>query len=110
MAARQKRLDQVARDVVRWHQKEFRDAAPAGAVAQLAEEVMELAAVMDQADDAGTAEELADCFILLVAIARLTGVDLAAAAQAKLEVNKGRTYGPPDEYGIRRHVKGPLVH
>jgi NTP pyrophosphatase (non-canonical NTP hydrolase) len=36
--------------------------------------------------------ELADAFLFLLSLARMTGTDLGAAAEAKMTVNEGRQY------------------
>ncbi|GAB1358559.1 hypothetical protein MASR1M31_03370 [Porphyromonadaceae bacterium] len=53
-------------------------------------------------------EEIADCFILLVDCASHLGCDadeLITACQNKLEKNKKRVWGEPDENGVIEHLK-----
>ena len=47
-------------------------------------------------------EEMADVFMLLVGLS--DGRDLVGAVRAKLEKNKGRTWGQPDEDGVVEHT------
>ena len=52
--------------------------------------------------------EWADCMILLMDAAKKNGYqmdDLCTFVQEKMEINRGRTWGDPDENGVRRHVK-----
>lgn len=52
--------------------------------------------------------ELADCFLLLLDIARknnMTASDLFEASVAKFRINQMRKWGPPDEDGICEHVR-----
>lgn len=52
--------------------------------------------------------EWADCMILLIDAAKKNGMqmdDLFSYVQEKMEINKTRTWGEPDENGVRRHVK-----
>lgn len=60
-------------------------------------------------------EEIADVFMLLVAIARTSRIHLGRAVADKLKINKGRTWGTPGPDGAIHHVKtettwaGPLM-
>lgn len=51
--------------------------------------------------------EFADCFLLIIDSARKCGInhnELVALAQRKLEINKSRTWGAPDENGVIKHI------
>lgn len=50
------------------------------------------------------AEEAADVMISFLAWCHAAGVPLRQAVQDKHKINRGRTWGPPDERGVRRHV------
>lgn len=53
--------------------------------------------------------EFADCFILLLEAAQQAGLntdDLIDAANEKLEINKKRVWGKPDENGVINHIEG----
>jgi NTP pyrophosphatase (non-canonical NTP hydrolase) len=54
-------------------------------------------------------EELADVFLYLVALAEMTGTDLAHEIERKIAKNRGRVYAP-DAHGtmIRVHDPEPL--
>lgn len=52
--------------------------------------------------------EYADAALLLFDAARTEGYtlnDIYYAMSAKLAINRNRTWGPPDENGVRHHVK-----
>ncbi len=52
--------------------------------------------------------EWADCMILLIDAAAKGGYsmdDLYGFIQEKMDINKARTWGEPDENGVMRHVK-----
>ena len=52
--------------------------------------------------------ELADCLMLLIDIAAHEGIDtnnLLDAMQDKLEINKKRKWGKPDQNGVIEHIK-----
>lgn len=64
--------------------------------------------IADIESGANPREEYADVLVLLINSAGsygLTGEDLLIAAEAKLEKNKKRKWGAPDERGIVEHVK-----
>lgn len=91
-------------DLEQWSTATFGPRSPAGPAAHLVEEAGELAA------DPGSAEELADCLLLILDVARLNGLtpqELLDHAAAKLEINKGREWEEPDERGVIRHVLQP---
>ena len=67
-------------------------------------EIWELWSAIATHDEERTAEELADCAILLLTIAHLTGVDLESAILAKQSLNEQRRWGPPDENGVCLHT------
>lgn len=52
--------------------------------------------------------ELADCFILLLDVAaheNITVTQLFDASEEKMEINKKRKWGEPDENGVVEHIK-----
>lgn len=52
------------------------------------------------------AYEAADMVILLFRLAHICGFDLLQAVERKMEVNRTRVWGAPDERGLIRHVEG----
>jgi hypothetical protein len=84
-----------------WSEATFDDNSPAPKLHHLKEEVDELLeAPMDRA-------EYADCLILLLDAARKAGIgadELVQAAYQKLEINKRRLWGEPDENGVVKHI------
>jgi hypothetical protein len=61
-------------------------------------------------------DEFADIFLMLVdAFRKHYGDDvdmqkLIDASSEKLDVNETRTWGEPDEYGVIKHIKEPIIH
>lgn len=92
-------LKRFQKEVGDWSRETFKLQTPASKIEHLRREVEELG--KDPAD----AGEMADCLILLCGIAELAGVDLLAAAQAKMVVNRAREWGAPDETGVCSHVE-----
>jgi NTP pyrophosphatase (non-canonical NTP hydrolase) len=61
--------------------------------------------VSDNPPTCSVEEELADCFIILIHLAHLHGFDLLEAARNKMDINRKRTWGEPDEDGVIEHIK-----
>lgn len=97
-------LDTAFTDITAWQAVTFPHATPHSTTRHLLKEATELHA------DPTDAEEMADVFLMLVAAANASGVDLPAAIRAKLEKNKRRTWGAPDADGVVEHVaEGEVV-
>ena len=86
------------REVSEWAAKTFPHQTPRSKISHLRKEIEELA------DDDGNGEEMADCFILLLNLAEMAGVDLMTEAQRKMEINRNRTWGAPDADGVCQHI------
>ena len=85
-------------DVTFWASATFPGQSAESKIAHLADEVVELR----NAPTDG--EEMADCFILLLNVAQMAGVDLMRAAKLKMEKNRARKWGNPDERGVIKHI------
>lgn len=95
-------LESVIREVNEWQAMTFPQATPASVVEHLRREVQEL--VSDPTD----VLELADVVILAAALSLTLGLsvgDLTAVIEAKLGVNRLRTWQPPDHMGVVEHVR-----
>lgn len=68
------------------------------------EEVPELCIALKNEDREAVKSELADCFILLLDLAHLAGVDLDEAFREKMALNGDRTWRV-DQHGLLQHVK-----
>jgi hypothetical protein len=52
--------------------------------------------------------EIADCLLLLIDIANRAGISAGALVECgftKLEINRTRIWGEPDEQGVRHHIE-----
>lgn len=99
-------LDSLRNQVHDWHRRAFPDAAALPCALHLLEEAQELVdAIRDGEGTERVAEEAADVLMLLFGLERVGGFHLVHAGFHKLTRNRRRTYGPPDENGVRRHVK-----
>lgn len=98
-------LDTTARDALAWQAVTFRTRNAHSIAAHLRKEARELLGTDDAPARVFDPNEMADVFLLLVALSNECGVDLAAAAAAKLAINKTRTWGAPDAHGVVEHVK-----
>ena len=92
-------LDSLAAEIREWQDATFPTATAASAAKHLLSEAHELVA---QPTDP---EEMADIFLLVIAVANKAGVNLAEAAAAKLAKNKARKWGKPNADGYVEHVK-----
>lgn len=91
-------LDSLAARIREWQERTFPTATPASAAAHLLSEAKELAA------NPASAEEIADCFHLVVACANLSCVDLPLAVSRKFAVNQAREWGEPNAAGFQEHI------
>lgn len=92
-------LDGMQDEVNEWQRKTFPEATPKTIAAHLLREAKELYA---QPEDW---EEVADIQILLFGMADSLGIDLYRIVKAKLEINKLRQWGQPDEQGVIEHIR-----
>lgn len=96
-------LQKFQNDITEWANTTFgNNRQPSSVIAHLAKEVIELS---EQPYDI---EEYADCFILLLNASKLAGVNvqqLLEAAESKMEINRHRKWGKPDENGVVEHLR-----
>lgn len=50
-------------------------------------------------------EEIVDCYLLVLHLVHLRGFDLLDEARKKMEINRGRKWGPPDKNGVIEHTE-----
>ena len=105
-------LDSLKRQIEAWQAETFPAGTAASCAEHLTREAQELRRELwdlyaprpaDEVNPDGVAEELADVFFLLVAVADRQGLDLARAVRRKLTVNKARTWQAPDSTGVIEH-------
>lgn len=102
-------IDDVQREITRWADEQFPGRTDHQTVFKLM--VHEIPELMTHKKEKGTEDigtELADCFILLMDLASMWGVNLTDAIRAKMEINYRRTW-ERDAHGIMQHVKMPPV-
>lgn len=96
-------------DIVKWQKDTFKSANALSKIAHLTEEVEELQYDIEYyKSPEETSMEFADCFLLLYGAASAYGMsyaDIEKAIGNKLEINKGREWGEPDENGVVKHIK-----
>lgn len=95
------RLAGVLRRTVAWARRTFPHASPQTIVAHLRREVER-----ELVPAPTSAEEIADCVMLLAHLADHAGADLADAVERKLAVCEARTWAPPDAEGVSEHARG----
>jgi hypothetical protein len=98
-------LIKVISEAAKFSNKTFGDEferGPEGPINHLKKEVNELLeSPLDR-------HEYADCFLLLVDAYRRAGgniYDMLKAVEEKIEINKNREWGSPDENGIINHIR-----
>ena len=68
--------------------------------------------VQELLDTDGDEMEFADCMMLLLDAAKVKGIcgsKVLALTEQKLEINKKRTWGKPDENGVVEHIPENLI-
>jgi len=97
------KIQRLQDDLAEWSDTAFGvGRSPSAPIAHLCKEVIELA------ESPCDVTEAADCLMLLLDINRMAGRTadiLLEACFDKLEVNKGREWGEPDEYGVVEHIR-----
>lgn len=101
-------LNELVQEIIAWQDSVFTEATPLSAAEHLRREVRELIFDLKMGNLENAESEIADCFLLIVAVAHLSGVDLEIAADAKLTINKARIWGKPDADGVVEHIRSYL--
>jgi len=108
-------LQQLMDDILEWSQKTFKDESTISKSIHLQKEAKELTEALEKyyripsqrhRDDVKL--EFADNLMLIIACAKLFGItakELIALSHIKLEINKSRQWGEPDEDGVVLHKK-----
>lgn len=104
-----KTLVELSDEITEWQDSVFTKATPLSATTHLKKEVLELAIDLINCDYEKARIEIADCFLLIIAVAHLSGIDLEASIEEKMAINRRRVWGEPDAYGVVEHVRGTLV-
>ena len=95
-------IRRLQREVSRWGNQQFGQATPHSTVSHLVKEVQELL------DDPYDSIEYADCLTLLLHAAHRAGINIESiidVAWDKLDINRHREWGEPDEDGVVEHVR-----
>lgn len=92
-------LESLFEEVRQWQRKTFPTATAKSVAKHLSKEAEELLA------DPTELSELADVFILAIGVADQLGADIFDVIECKLEINKEREWGEPDEHGVIEHVR-----
>jgi len=103
------RIEDIEQDVLAWHRETFPNATEQANFDKIGEELDELYdAYTSTAPNSSWIEELADVCIVAIAIFGRDikhGVSLAEVIKMKLDINKGRVWGPESANGNRSRVK-----
>lgn len=94
-------------EIVHWQKETFQGATTMSKIEHLKEEIEELSiSIAIEADDKRL--EYADCFMLLFGAAAADGMsynDICATIDEKMQINRSRQWGSPDEKGVVHHIK-----
>lgn len=102
------------KEITEWQDSIFTQATPLSAVKHLQREVRELFRDLCYGKPVGgsysenVASEIADCFLLIISVAHLAGVDLETAVKEKMSINRMREWGKPDAQGVVEHVRNEI--
>jgi len=94
-------------EVIKWQKETFPKATSLSKATHLLEEVKELRNDL-LADYPSKRHEFADCFMLLFGSAAADGMsyqDICNAIDEKMQINRQRQWGTPDEHGVVHHIK-----
>jgi hypothetical protein len=102
-------LQKLMDDIIEWSSKTFENETSVSKINHLKKEVEELRfSIFHEHSEEEKRYEFADCFMLLIAAAKMEGLtanDLILITKAKLELNKSRIWGKPDENGVVEHIE-----
>lgn len=98
-------MDETQETISAWGEETFGPVtSPSVLVDRARLELEELAEAVGQADDDAVGHEIADILILLYRVATLHNCDIEEMVQAKMRINRGRTWVRKGD-GTGRHVK-----
>ena len=98
-------MTETQHTIAAWGEETFGPVASASVLVERARlEFDELADAVRENDDAAVAQEIADILILLYRVATLHNAEVDQAVQAKMKVNRARTWVRNGD-GTGRHVK-----
>lgn len=98
---------QLMDDIHQWASTTFPHQNSFSKIAHLQDEINEVKEALNNHCKDEIKEEIADCFILLYNLASLNDMsakDLYLEVKKKMEVNKSRHWGNPDEKGVCHHI------
>lgn len=107
-------LTELTVAIKEWQSKQFPESTPWSVFAHLKKELNNelfnaLVTYTHDPDDlqghANMAEEIADVFHLLVALAQHCQVDVTSAVREKFLINIDREWADPDEHGVVEHKR-----
>ena len=101
-------MDDLQKEINNWAVEALPAATTLAHYEKLQKEVLELGDALrnrhSAKHDAG--QEIADCIMILLAIAQKNGYSAAEEIRKKFEINKKRKWGPPDANGVYQHLEG----
>ena len=98
----------LLQDIADWQTTTFPKADTTSKLHHLKEEVQELIDAVEEGDPVKIEKEFADCFLLLFGAADCRGFGWSSIKEImrnKLDINKLRSWGLPDQNGVVHHIK-----
>jgi len=103
------RIQKLQRDIKQWSDDTFGLGRTGRPIAHhLKKEIDEVIDAIDNSGYNRVKFEIADCFILLLDVASHEGIsvgEILDASEEKMEINKKRKWGEPDENGVVEHIE-----
>lgn len=100
-------MKELFEKITKWQDETFGESTSLSKLSHLEQEIKELKADI-KVLNIDFRLEFADCFFLLFGAAHKEGLsfeDICNALNEKLEINKKRSWGKPDEDGVVNHIK-----
>jgi len=99
-------MEKIVSEIIEWQEDVFSAATAQAVQDKLEEEAYELWSALYNMEGIGaTADEIADVFIVACRWCKMNGMDIESVIRAKMEINRGRKFGPELPNGDRLRVK-----
>ena len=100
-------MKRLCKRIDKWQRTTFPRSTVLSKMKHLKKEIVELddELLKVKYDHKAISMELADCFILLIGIAGLLGVNVIEAIKQKFKILKKRDWGKPDKDGVYLHIE-----
>lgn len=98
-------MKELVKEILQWQHETFPRATMSAVEDKLIAETRELEESLLVLDALAVADEIADVFIVGCRYLDMCGINIEAAIRKKMEINRGREFGPELPNGDRKRVK-----